>query len=713
MINSKIINIRLYRGIVFACLILFSGGTFAQRNPKYENTVKKAAELSREEAFGEYSDFLSLNPYSERANLYYQLAELASSMMKDLNPVTDYNRIKSLYNASDKYYLICRQYIDDNEARKDQSLFPAVRTFQRKLSAQDVNMYITTKRSIDSIFFAETAETFNSYASMIEAYYRCMDIYKNICKNNRNINDLYINWDETKTALSAITRTFDSIMYFKNIIDDKIPALNFSYKSINVFKTDGISPPDFRNVAELWDYKLWAAGQQKYYDETIYKTVESTKIAERKLDMQIDDIKESDAPLTMVNYTGKNLMDELKKLQDLTPAYFIIERKHRIIDFLNLAYDARNIPSAAEYSVDAQSAYIRSLIEAYRKISDIDEKMKTDYPSIKQNPSETESLYNLYTNSIDNYKQYVVNSKIAGKENSFVYGKANIPKVTGSGFYRPSGSGYIVKSIVQNDDGSVCLGGASINSQGYSVAFTAFGNDIGAISWIKTIDVAKMIYDDCAMSVCRTPSGVMSLISSKNVSDPALTIQTVVTYDIKGVEKNKFNLTEKNLPLARNILYDEISESILLAFYGSTEDWFRDSILIIQNLAKDSLRNFRTEIKLSGELIGIFPSENGQFILFGNYAELDVRGKKESAALGIFSLIIDSEGKVVKSSVYPSVNPRYGICVNRVSPEMFMISGTGGSIRKNNAELSSSEGEPVVILTYGNGDLVYDYKKKL
>jgi hypothetical protein len=710
MINSKIINICLYRGIVFACLILFSGVSFAQRNPKYENVVKKVAELGREEAFGEYSDFLSLNPYIERANLYYQLAELASSMMKDLNPVTDYNRIKSLYNTSDKYYLICGQYIDDNEARKDQALFPAVQATQRRLSAHDVNTYITTKRSIDSIFFAETAETFKSYTSMIESYYRCMDIYKNICKNSRNINDLYINWDETKTALSAITRVFDSILYFKNILDDKMPALNFSYKSIDDFKMDGISPSDFRNVVELWDYKSWAVRQQKYYDETVYKTVERTRIAEQKLDMQIDDIKESESPLTAVNYTDRKLMEELKNLQDITSLYFVIERKHRIIDFLNLAYDKRNTPSATEYSVVSQSGYIRSLIEAYDKISDIDEKMKADYPSIKQKPSETESVYNLYANSIDNYKQYVVNSKIAGKEDSFVHGRANIPKVTGSGFYRPSSSGYIVKSIMQNDDGSVCLGGASINSQGYSVAFTAFSADARTINWIKTVDVSKMIYDDCAMSVCRTPSGVMSLISSKNVSDPALTAQTIVTYDIKGAEKHKITLPEKNFPLGRNILYDEISESTLLAFYGNTEEWFRDSILIIQHIAKDSQQKFRSEIKLSGELIDIFPSDNGQFILFGNYAELDVQGKKESAALGIFSLIIDPEGKVVKSSVYPSVNPRYGICVNRVSPEMFIISGTGGSIRKNNAELSPSEGEPVVIMTYNNGDLVYDYR---
>ncbi|MDR1170367.1 MAG: hypothetical protein LBK97_05990 [Prevotellaceae bacterium] len=678
---------------------------------KYENVVKKVSELSREEAFGEYSDFLSLNPYIERANLYYQLAELASSMMKDLNPLTDYYRIKSLYGVSNNYYLICGQYINDNEARRDHALFPSVQASQRRLSAQDVSLYIVTKRSIDSIFFSEVAETFKSHTSMVESYYRCMDVYKSICKNNRNINDLYINWDDNKKALSLMTGKFDSVMYFKDLLKDKIPNLNFSYKNIADFKIDGFSPADFKNAMELWDYKSWAIKQQKYYDDKVNKTVERTRIIEQKLDMHIADINESNTPVPSVSYADNNLMEELKSLQDITPLYLNIERKYRIIDFLNLVYDERNIATTANYSLINQADYIHCLIEAYTNILDVDKKIETNYPSMKKNSSEPESIHNLYNSSIDNYKQYVVNSEIAGKGNSFTYNKANIPKIIGSGFYRPSSSGYIVKSILKNDDGSIFLGGASINSQGYSTAFTAFCADAQNINWLKIIDVSKMIYDDCSMSVCSIPTGVMSLVSSKNVSDPALTVQTIVKYDIKGNEKQKITLPEKNLPLGRNILYDEISENTLLTFYGNTEEWFRDTMLVVQQISRDNQQKFRSNIKLSGELINIFPSDNGKFIFFGNYVELDAMNKKENASLGIFSLIIDSEGKVVKTSVYPSDKPRYGICVSRISPEMFLISGTGGSIRKNNSDLSPSEGEPVVILTYNNGDLIYEYKK--
>jgi hypothetical protein len=711
---SKINKKQLYFKIIFICLLLISNLSFAQRNLKYENVVKKVSELSIEEAFGEYSDFLSLNPFIERANLYYQLAELASAIMRNLNPLTDYNSIKNLYNISDSYYLICEQYINDNEARKDQSLFTSVHTVQRKLSAQDISLYIKTKRGIDTLFFSEIATIFNLYASMIESYYNCMDIYKNICNNNRNINDLYINWDKSSESISLLINEFDSVMYYKNLLNgnNKFPNLNFTYKNITDFRIDGFSPVDFKNVTQLWDYKSWAVQQQNFYDKTVRQTVEKTNIIQQKLDMCIRDINSSKTPIPLESYADNDLMTELKNLQEITPLYLNIEQKYRIIDFLNLAYDEKNTPVSNNYSLINQANYIRSLIEAYSKIMDIDKKIKFKYPSIKQSFFDLKSVSDLYNSSIENYKQYVVNSKISGKADNFTYNKVNnIPKIHGLGFYRPSNSGYIVKNILKNDDGSVFLGGASINSQGYSIAFTAFSSDAKNVNWLKTIDVSKIIYDDCSMSVCNIPTGVISLITSKNVSDPSLTTQTIVKYDIKGVEKQKITLPEKNLPLGRNILYDEISGTTLLTFYGDAEEWFRDSVLIVLQLSNDNQTKFRSEIKFSGELITIFPSNNGRFILFGNYAELDVLDKKESAGLGIFSIIIDSEGKVIKKSVYPSDNPRYGISVSRLSPEMFLISGTSGSIRKNDANLLPSEGEPSVILTSGNGDLIYDYKK--
>jgi hypothetical protein len=684
---------------------LISNISFAQRNLKYENVIKKAAELNNEEAFGEYSDFLSLNPFIERANPYYQVAEIASAMMKELNILTDYNRIKDLYHTADNNYLICQQYINDNEARRDQAFFPAVRTAQRKLTAQDIILYVNLKRDSDSTFFAETTETYKSYTSMIETYYQCMDIYKKICTNNRDVNDLYVNWEyDNNNYIYSLINKFDTVVHLKNLLNKTLPNLNFSYRKISNFKIDGFSPANFKVIAELWDYKSWAIQQQTYYETTVLQIVEKSLLVQEQLSEHIKNIYTEETPIPISSYADKSLMEQLRNLQEITSLYLDIERKYRIIDFLNLAYDKRNISTTENYSAGNQADYIYSLTEAYNKIAALSKEMEANYPALKS--TEIEPVANLYNRSLDNYKQYIIYSEIAEKDENFIYNKAKIPKIKSNGFYRPSQAGYIVKSVLKNDDGSVFLGGATVNAQGFSVAFTALSPDAQNISWLKTVDVSKLIYDDCVMSVCNIPMGMMSIVSSKNVSDPSSTTQTIVKYDTKGVEKQKITLPEKNFPLGRNILHDEISETTLLTFYGNTEEWFRDSVLIIQQLSKDNQQQFRSDVKLSGELINIFPSNNGGYIFFGNYVELEA----ENTSLGIFSMIINKEGKVIKTSVYPSENPRYGISINRVSPDVFLISGTSGSIRKNNAELSPNEGNPVVILTSDVGDLIYDYR---
>jgi hypothetical protein len=569
-------------------------------------------------------------------------------------------------------------------------------------------MYVKLKRDSDSVFFAETTATYKSYTSMIETYYQCMDIYRKICTTNRDVNDLYVNWESNnKAQIALLINKFDSVVYLKNHLNKTISNLNFRYKKISNFKIDGFSPANFIMLTELWDYKSWAVHQQKYYDETVLQIVDKTLLLQEELSEHIKNINREETPIPVTRYADKSLMEQLRNLQDITSLYLDIERKYRIIDFLNLVHDKRNISATKNYSTDNQAVYIYFLTEAYNKIAALTKEMETNYPALKNNTSEMEPVLNWYNRSIDNYKQYIINAGIAEKDENFIYNKTKIPKIKNNGFYRPSHAGYIVKSILKNDDGSVLLGGATINTQGFSVAFTALSTDAQNISWMKTVDVSKFIYDDCVMSVCNIPTGVMSIVSSKNVSDPSSITNMIVKYDIKGNEKHRVTLAEKNFPLGRHILHDEISETTLLSFYGNTEEWFRDSVLIIQQLSKDNQQKFRSDIKLSGELIDVFPSDNGSYIFFGNYVELEV----ENTSLGIFSMIIDKEGKVVKTSVYPSDNPRYGLSINRVSPDVFLISGTSGSIRKNSTELAPNEGNPVVILTSAEGDLIYDYRK--
>ena len=690
--------------------ILFSNLSFAQRSLKYENIVKRATELSPKEAYGLYSDFLSLNPFVERANAYFQMAELSAKMMNDYNTLTDYLQIKKLYDNSRNYYALCKQYINDNEARKDQAFFsPPVQPAQKRMVAQDVISYIQGKLRSDSLYFEDITSVYNSYTAMVNSYINSMNTYYNICKNNRNLNDLYINWTENTTLISSLKQSFDSVTYLKSQLRDKIPG--FSLKDINNFKTDGFSPANFNSVSEIWDYKGWAVKQENYYNKNILPVINESSELIQQLNNKIDNINRSKKPNFTQAPINKILMDKLRDMRDITPIYAEIEQRNKTIDFINIAYDEKNKAKADTYSIESQAKYIASVMKAYSDYMQITNKIDTDYPAIKLNNTEKELINSLYEKCIDNYKQYVLNAEnVFRTESHITYNKKNIPLNQGFGFYRPSTSGYITKNVFKNADRSMFLSGASINSQGFSIAYTAYSNDATNITWLKTVDISKVMFDDCSMAISKIPSGVMSLISSKNVSDPLITTQTIVRYDMKGAEKEKITLPDKNLPLGRHISYDEITGTTLLAFYGETEDWFQnDGKLIIQKNKGDK-QLFRVEILLNGNVIDIKPLTNGGYMVFGNYNSIEIDGKKETSDLGIYTLVIDKEGKVKKLTTYKSDKARYSITSSRVSADKFIISGIyGESVLR--ASAYPADAIPVLLVIDDNGNLLYNYEQ--
>jgi hypothetical protein len=686
--------------------MLVSNIALAQRSLKYENVAKRADLASnKEEAFGLYSDFLSANPASDRANLYYKLAELASLIMRDFNPLTDYRKMKELYLKSTDYYKLCEHYITDDNARKDQSLFQMVRPAQRRISAHDVTIYIGLKRESDSAFFVEASAIFNSYTSMINLYYNNMELYREMCANNRTINDIYINMIHNRRLLEKIIIGSDSMIVFKTALNKKLPNLSFLYKNIEKFQIDGFTPANFKMAAELWDYKTWAAEQILYYDRTIEPLLQAAADLATSFDKHIENINNLKKPVAKTfEQNEESLLGKLANIQNISSMYSEIIQKGKVINFLNLFYDARNKPLIDSASTsDGQLLYLASLTEAYNKIVAGDAEMKLNYP--KLHIAETAPVAELYRRALENCKQYLINAENLSENKDYAsHNKTNIPKFRGTGFYRPTNPGYITKNILKTDAG-LFLGGATVSIQGFAVAYTAFADDAQNIKWIKTTDIAKLIYDDCTMALCYRQSEIMSLVTSKSVSDPTLTTQTIVKYDIKGNEKGKITLPEKNLPLARHIMYDEISETTLLVFYGDNEDWYQDSaLLVVKQLSKDNQQIFKSEIKLNGKLLNIFPSNNGQFIIFGNYAEFDTpTGKKNTP--GIFSILLDNVGKVLKTTSYDTKNSQYGIYAGKYAPNKFMVVGSVGELVKNDALPHPIAGEPVLIFTNENGEV--------
>jgi hypothetical protein len=677
---------------------------------KYENVVKKASEAAPDEAFGMYAEYLGANPLSERANLYFKLAGLASDLMKTLDPLDNYGEIKALRNQSREYYMVCEKYLNDDNVRKDQLFYSGVQASRRRLAASDVVQHIQSKLEDDSLFFEDVRFVVETYGAMLDSYYRCVDLYREICDNNRTVNDIYVNMEENAELFSALKDAYDSVFFAADRLKTKFTKPNLSVRKLKDFKIDGFVPARFRPAGELWDYKSWVVEHERYYSENVLPVISASTKLKQRIYSLAEEIKERRKPvLNVVSSEDEKLLKRLGEMRHITSLYGEIEQKCRVVNFLNLAYDPKNT-SEFDCSPDRRAARIYALKNAYDKAVDGAKNLTEHYPSLRKDVAEMELMDVLYRGSIVNYGRYAANiERATDKDTYFLHDKANIPKRRGGGFYRSRLSGYVLKSVAENADGSLFLGGAFVNAQGFSVAFTAFSDNAQNIVWIKTADIAKMIYDDCSMSVCAVPGGVMSLIVSKNVSDPSLVTHTIVRYDAKGNEKQKITLPDKNLPVGRLILHDEITETTLLAFFGDSENNRRDSgTLIVQQLAKDSRQLFRSEMKLNGNLLNIFPSDNGRFILFGNCSEHSAEDPNSSDR-GIFSTLMDRDGKILKTSFYPSDVLRHGMSVNRLSIDRFLIAGSTGKL-ENEPSSHLDDGKPVFILTNITGDKIYDYK---
>ena len=695
--------------MILTIATLAAGTASAQRSIKYDNVVKEAESLPPVEACQLYQDYLSTKP-ENKANAYFRIAELLAKMAARIDPIANYDKLVSLSASSQQYYRLAAA-ISDNEARRTAAFFPEVKASERRLSAQDVKAYISMKTGIDSALLVEASGLRQIYAQMVDRYLECSELFRQINETNPSLAGIYDDWARNEPSLALLRQSFDSLQRDMAAYREALTAnpegahshsANYGYRSIERYRVDGFAPVNFASgTAELWDYGAWAAGIVEHYREQLAPAIQRAKDATAELDRQIDALRTS----------GRKL-DELKlpvqsasRIKIPAAASAELARKAAMLELMNAGCDTLNSPEAPATGMGViKGDYYRSLAKLYRK-----------YESLTDSSAEADNseMQQLYRSALNNYRMYTVNSANRFRRTSNLkYKKQDVPLYFGIGFYRAAFSGYVTKAIIADGSGGCYLSGSSINPQGFAVAFVARSRDLQNIDWMKTFDVAKMMYDDCAIALSPVPGGgCFALISSKNVSDPELTTQTIIAWDGDGNEKRQITLPEKHLPLGRAIHYNAVTDNLLLAFYGQAEDRFQhEGTLDIRQINTRNEQLFRFNVSLNGDVIAVLPTSSGGFIVFGNYIELDTPDhsyRTEHSGPGIFSLVITSAGKLQSVNVYPSDHPRYGIRVVGASDGSFVISGQQGDARKNSASPYAPEGEPVFIVTDGQGRLDY------
>jgi hypothetical protein len=688
-------------------LAVFAGSAYAQRSLKYDNVIKEAESLEAAEAYQLYQDYLSTNP-SMKSNVYFRLAELSSKLMKTLDPVVDYVKMLKFAENSRHYYALCRTGMDESELRRTGNLFIGVQSSERRLSVKDVEMHISMKLDRDSVYLSEVSTLHNLYVTIVDRYLSCTELYTEINKINASQADIYTDWQNNELLIRTLMQKFDSLHVDITTYREALAiypvegrSAKYEYKTIEGYRIDGFTPVNFASgTSALWDYGIWAANIIKYYNENIEPAISKSKMAEARLNEQIRELKMVGKQLETLDIPDDNLF------RMSVPGFSSeIPRKSAMLRFMNMLYDTLNMPFAGTTGMNAiKSDYYYRLSKLYQEYGKLS----------SSNDAGFKEMTDMYLSALNNYRQYTISSANRFRKTANLkFKKQDIPIYFGIGFYRASFSGYVTKAIIADGTGGCYLSGSSINSQGFAVAFIARSHDMQNIDWMKTVDISKMMYDDCAIALSPVSSGgCYALITSKNVSDAELTSQTIIQYDDKGNEKLQITLPEKHLPLGRTMHYNSITNNILLAFYGTSENRFQDDgLLDIRQISTDNEQKFKYSMSLNGDIIAILSTSAGGVMVFGNYIDMKTplgEYKTEHEGVGIFSMRLSLDGKLEKVNVYPSKNSRYGIRATGTAEGTFTISGQSGDARKNSASPYSSDGDPVYIITDNEGKLLID-----
>lgn len=717
-----------------ALFFLVSGTLLAQRIvPKYENVYKEAsAQGNSVQAYSLYADYLSLNPTSMRANLYFQLAELSSSILRDIDPILHYDDFVKFADEARTNTARSLQYLTDAEVKRDRDLFVGVSAADRRLSVQDVQNYLTKKKVDDSIFIRDIETIRNGFAGVVGSYTRSNEMFTSISKRYFLEDDLYAAWNkELELELQAIVTRFDSVRFFVEEYREalvKRPTkgylVNYGYAKIDNLRLNGFSPVNFTDPqAVLWDYGQWAERVLKYFDSKVRPLRREARVLDSLLWLQIQGIKDHQADLSNETLTENHhqLLSDLLKSNVNSVLEAEIRRKLAQIDFLSAVNkQGSRAEDEANWSTMDQANFYLALHDSYSAFEAATKELErraTIFHSDALLASSRQAfgtVNKVYDDALRQLKEDVLLYENTFRQMAYLeYKKQDIPFYLGNGFYRATAAGYVTKSIVPDRSGGFYLSGSSINAQGFAVAFIAYSANGQSVNWFKTIDVDKMMYDDCGMSITLAPNGgCYALVSSKSVSDPSLTTQTVLRYDSKGDEKLRLTLPEKTLPLGRDIRYDPSNNSLLLTFYGKDEQNFEpDGNLVIQQIGVDNTQLFRTDVQLNGSLLTVVPiEESNSFLLVGNYSTLKTlhgNYRLKEGFSGVFSLLVDTSGKIVKTNVYPVEASYYAVKAVRMENGNVMLLGEQGPIRKNSSDPYPNNGKPVCILTDNGGKLLY------
>ncbi|MDR1056530.1 MAG: hypothetical protein LBL90_12085 [Prevotellaceae bacterium] len=745
-------------GIWLAVLFLLSFANLnAQRLPKYENVYKDAmAANNKAFAYSLFSEYLALDSTSTRANLYFQIGILAYDLSQAFDPVAQYDDYMAYVSRADSSLKLCLQYLNEVEVKRDNDLFTGVQAADKKLTVTEVYDYVDKIIEDNKQQCCNISKIHDAYMNLSENYINCQNLYKDLCRTHTSVKQIYLMpyenvdiYGKLEGMRELLDLTDEYLDTYKSLLE-KMPVKGYNNvevtkAKIEIFRVDGLSTADFRNrETTIWDYRQWADYIMENIDGFVMvyqEIINAGNALSRRINSFNTNRTLSDT------YTAYAIDDDIL---DSLNNYAYYPALNRYITYkeekLNFLTKSRRKINSADYDnngkLDMKNKlfYYDGLQMAYNSL----EHMRLDLATYTTSTDTTDLIAMTFHNKADfeeylndehvenglemnnafeNLNRYCIKKENYIRRTNYVaYKKQDIPLFLGNGFYRSTQpQNYVTKCIELSNNG-IYLAGSYIGKEGFATAYIALCSpDTSNVVWLKTVDIGKVVYDNCATALYPTfDGGCFVLVIAKNVSDPELMYSTVIQYNAKGNEVKRLTLPEKTLGIGRYIAYDEVNEQLLLAFYGKEEFWYTPGAkLVIQKINLDNTILMQAEIILNGELIKIIPVKNNSLLVIGNYfsiinekdTEYTLELEDGSMQSNVFTALFSEDGKLLIINRH-AINGGSGYAIEavKINNDTINIVGQKGQARKDST-IPFTPSESIYLSVDAEGKLLYSNQK--
>ena len=623
---------------------------------KYKDLVLLLQNASPHEQIAMLWDHLTHEP--GQVNADFRLAKLHYDLFRQADPIIEYESAMAHAHEASERLFRAKIVITESEVRRNNEYYSPFFKDVDSRGRPYVEFPVVQQKmqvAYDSVmqFKSTMPAIYKAFTRSVNQYGTAVRIFSKINDQYRTFEDILLLFDKNMEAEFKMIKTaYDSsVHYFDQYIalTREYPLNNYNQryavKPIVVYHLDGLTTGlNFLSPqVDLWNYSAWVDDFYKVYNQEIVPLRNKLDQNENIIARNLADLTSSTTPLGEFHQVEKDLVFNLNKFDKNSLALGLLRYKA-----FKQQWISRSKLIGSDTTIERKLNLYSSLIHQNRKADSLHSaianlinplSLQKHRDFLSKNYSGEQGLGKfvaderaLVTSSFTQYRDTLRENLIAYLDlnepgnRTLKLGSFNIPLVTE---VRPVSeldvSAPVTLRRTRNPDGSFYLAGIhKMNKKVQNVmVFVARMNPDGKTGWVKEYnlppDSLSVAFTNRLGDIVATQEGCAAIITSVDTVSGRIA-NTFVFINEQGKE-TIHKVTEQKM--ARQLLYQERSNSFIMLFKGDEEDqnYQREEVLSLVsiNILGDLL--WRRDISLSGTLQDVVPVRDG-YVLVGNYTSI-------------------------------------------------------------------------------------------